>query len=155
VNELSDLMAADGRGIAAANSPDRVWAVPRRLEQAALIALQLLGLCALNYAGIWFARRTGLPVPGNLIGMVALYALLALGVVKVAWFDVTGSFLIKHLAFFFIPITVGLMNSGPLLLADGLGIMLILALSAAIGIILAGWVSQVLLRASGDVGGGS
>ena len=111
--------------------------------------------CALNYAGIWFVRRTGLPVPGNLIGMVALYALLALGVVKVAWFDVTGSFLIKHLAFFFIPITVGLMNSGPLLLADGLGIMLILALSAAIGIILAGWVSQVLLRASGDVGGGS
>ena len=70
MNELSDLMAADGRGIAAANSPDRVWAVPRRLEQAALIALQLLGLCALNYAGIWFVRRTGLPVPGNLIGMV-------------------------------------------------------------------------------------
>jgi hypothetical protein len=27
------------------------------------------------------------PIPGNLVGMVALYALLALGIVKLAWFE--------------------------------------------------------------------
>ena len=90
-------------------------------------------------------QKTALPVPGNLVGMLALYALLALGVVKVDWFDLTGSFLIKHLAFFFVQITVGLMDSGPLLLAHGLGIMLVLTVSAAFGILLAGLVSQVLL----------
>jgi hypothetical protein len=66
-------------------------------------------------------------------------------VVKVEWFDLTGSFLIKHLAFFFVPITVGLMNSGPLLLAHGVGIMLVLTVSAAIGFLLTGFVSQTLL----------
>ena len=96
-----------------------------------------------------------MPIPGNLVGMLALYALLALGVVKLAWFDLTGSFLIRHLAFFFVPITVGLMNSGPLLLAHGLAIMLVLALSAAVGILLTGFVSQVLLAKPWQRGGKS
>ena len=125
--------------------PHRSRIVPRRLEQAALVALQLTGLWALNCAGDWAVREAALPIPGNLVGMLALYALLALGVVKLAWFDLTGSFLIRHLAFFFVPITVGLMNSGPLLLAHGLAVMLVLTLSAAVGIMLAGFVSQVLL----------
>jgi len=118
----------------------------------ALAALQISGLWALNFAGIWFVKRTALPIPGNLVGMMALYALLALGIVKLAWFETAGSFLIRHLAFFFIPITVGLMDAGYLLAARGLAILLILAVSAAIGILLAGWVSQVLLRKSPRMG---
>lgn len=110
--------------------------------------LQILGLWGLNLFGMWVAKRTAVPIPGNLLGMVALYALLALGVVKIAWFEAAGFFLIRHLAFFFVPITVGLMQSGGLLAAHGLGIIVTLAVSAAIGIALAGSVSQLLLRTS-------
>lgn len=119
--------------------------VGKWLRLTVLIILQLFGLWALNFAGTWAVQKIALPIPGNLVGMLALYTLLALGIIKVAWFDLTGSFLIKHLAFFFVPVTVGLMNSGPLLLAHGLGIMLVLAVSAAVGILLAGLVSQGLL----------
>ena len=64
-------------------------------------ALQILGLWALNIAGNWVIEKTAVPIPGNLIGMVLLYALLAAGIVKLSWFEPAGSFLIRHLAFFF------------------------------------------------------
>ena len=113
-----------------------------------LAALQIFGLWGLNFAGVWFVEKIALPIPGNLIGMVALYALLALGIVRLAWFEAAGSFLIRHLAFFFVPITVGLMDAGGLFATHGFAILLILAASAGIGILLAGWVSQFLLRKS-------
>jgi|HubBroStandDraft_4_1064222.scaffolds.fasta_scaffold381399_1 holin-like protein len=120
----------------------------------AFAALQISALWALNFAGVWLEKRMVLPIPGNLVGMITLYALLALGVVKLAWFETAGSFFIRHLAFFFVPITVGLMNAGYLLAARGLAILLILAVSAAAGILLAGWVSQALLRKSPRTGDG-
>ena len=123
-------------------------------RQLAFAALQISALWALNFAGVWLEKRMVLPIPGNLVGMITLYALLALGIVKLAWFETAGSFLIRHLAFFFVPITVGLMNAGYLLAARGLAILLILAVSAAVGILSAGWVSQVLVRKSPCTGDG-
>ena len=79
-----------------------------------LLALQVLGLWALNLtAASGRSRRLQLGDPGQ-SGRHggAVSAASSLGLVKASWFDVTGSFLIKHLAFFFVPITVGLMDAG-------------------------------------------
>ena len=114
------------------------------LRNAGLIGLQLLGLWGFNITGTLAAKALALPIPGNLAGMMLLYALLSLGVIKVAWFDVTGSFLVKHLAFFFIPIAVGVMDAGGLLAAHGIGITLTLLLSAVLGIVLSGVIAQSL-----------
>ena len=145
MHETLSPTVVNGDAVAVESSENRERIIAQRLQQAALVVLQLTGLWALNFAGVWSVQKAALPVPGNLVGMLALYALLALGVVKIAWFDLTGSFLIKHLAFFFVPITVGLMDSGPLLLARGVGVMVVLTVSAAFGILLAGFVSQALL----------
>jgi len=134
---------------------DRWRASARFAGQLATFALQISGLWALNFAGVRAVKLTALPIPGNPVGMVALYALLAPGVVKASWFDAAGSFLVRHLAFFFVPITVGLMDSGTLLATHGIGIMLVLATSAAISILLAGSVSQILLRKPWRQGGRS
>src|SRR5580700_2624450 len=124
-------------------------------RQLAFAALQISALWALNFAGVWLEKRMVLPIPGNLVGMITLYALLALGIVKLSWFEAAGSFLIRHLAFFFVPITVGLMDAGSLLASRGVGIILTLATSAVIGVALAGWISQFLLRKSCRMGGAS
>jgi holin-like protein len=145
MQETLSTTVVDGDAVAVESGENRLRIIAQRLQQAALVVLQLTGLWALNFAGVWSVQKAALPVPGNLVGMLSLYALLALGVVKIAWFDLTGSFLIKHLAFFFVPITVGLMDSGPLLLARGVGVMVVLTVSAAFGILLAGFVSQALL----------
>jgi holin-like protein len=115
------------------------------LHQLSLVMAQLFGLWALNAAGVWAVAKMSLPIPGNLLGMAALYACLALGIAKLSWFETTGSFLIRHLAFFFVPITVGLMNTGALFADRGIGILFTLAFSAAAGLMLAGWISQRLL----------
>jgi len=128
-------------------------AAPWIVRRISLGALQVLGLWTLNFAGVWVAEKLALPIPGNLVGMVLLYALLALGIVKLSWFEAAGSFLIRHLAFFFVPITVGLMDSGSLFAAHGAGIIFTLAASAAIGVMLAGWISQLLLGKSWRTGG--
>jgi len=130
-------------------------ATPNVITKLSVAVLQILGLWGLNLAGVWAVDATALPIPGNLLGMVALYGLLSLGVVKVSWFDPTGSFLIKHLAFFFVPITVGLMEWGRLLAQNGIGIVVTLITSAAIGIVLSGLVSQVLLGKPWRQGGNS
>ena len=123
-------------------------ATPWFVRELPLGVLQLFGLWALSWAGVWVVQKVTLPLPGNLVGMVLLYALLALGIVKLSWFEAAGSLLVRHLAFFFVPITVGLMDAGSLFAAHGVGIILTLAASAAIGIMLTGWISQLFLRKS-------
>jgi len=123
-------------------------AAPWFVRDLSLGALQIFGLWTLNCAGVWVVKKVALPLPGNLVGLVLLYSLLALGIVKLSWFETAGSFLVRHLAFFFVPITVGLMDAGSLFATHGVGIILTLAASAAVGIILAGWISQLLLRNS-------
>jgi holin-like protein len=123
------------------------------MRQLFFAVLQVCAFWLLNAAGVLAAVKMDVPVPGNLIGMALLYALLALGIVKLSWFETAGSFLIKHLAFFFVPITVGLMDTGALFAARGVGIAVTLAISAAAGLIMAGWVSQRLLRKATQWGG--
>ena len=135
------------------DTDDALQAAIREVRPFLLGALQVLGLWELNFAGVWLVARTALPIPGNLVGMVALYALLAVGIVKLTWFETAGSFLVKHLAFFFVPITVGLMDADALIATRGVAIILILSSSAGIGILLAGGVSQCLLRKSSHIGG--
>ena len=146
-----ETITADG----AAGSTQRRQSETTGLKEIAAIPSQLLGLWALNAAGVWVVDKTALPIPGNLVGMVVLYGLLALGVVKLSWFEASGSFLIRHLAFFFVPITVGLMNTGALFATRGIGIIVVLAVSAGIGVMLAGWTSQLLFRKPGQTGGES
>jgi holin-like protein len=119
-----------------------------------LLALQVLGLWGFELAGTWAVKAAQLPIPGNLVGMVGLYLMLSFGLVKVSWFDAAGSFLIRHLAFFFIPITVGLMDAGHLLAMHGLGIALTLVVSAGAGILLSGFVAQSLASNTSPMGEG-
>jgi holin-like protein len=78
--------------------------------------------------------------------MLLLFALLSSGVVRVEWLAPGATLLTKHLAFFFIPITVGLPAFSELFLRSGAAILTVLALSMAAGICAAGFTSQALSR---------
>lgn len=119
------------------------------MKAVAVVMAQLAALVAINHAGYLVAGALQLPVPGNLLGMVFLLALLATGAVRLPWIETSASFLLRHLAFFFVPITVGLMGFADLLVANGTALLAILAVSAAIGIWLAGLCSQLVARARG------
>ena len=110
------------------------------------MCLQLAALAALNWLGNAITHAVGISFPGNLLGMLILLLLLVTGVVKLRWIDRCCDILTHHLAFFFIPIAVGLLAYGELARSEGPAILAVLILSAAIGILLAGGAVAGLLR---------
>jgi len=120
---------------------------PRHAPKKLLIVgAQLALLIGINKAGYLVAAALHLPLPGNLVGMLFLFALLRSGLIPKAWIEETSSFLTRHLAFFFIPITVGLMGYSRLLVESGVAVIGTLLISAAIGICASGLLAQALVH---------
>jgi holin-like protein len=115
------------------------------MRTSIVIALQVVVLLAISQAGHAVATYLGLPLPGNLLGMLLLLGLLLSGAIRVRWLETSASLLLRHLAFFFVPITVGLMGFAALLATDGPAILVTLVVSACIGLCVAGLTSQVLV----------
>jgi holin-like protein len=135
---------------AAAPSPSLTAIAPstsRRLLQA----LKLIGQAALLWGtfrfGTFVVERLHLPVPGSVVGMITLFLLLCLGVVRPAHVQELADLLLKHLAFFFIPLAVGLMTWGALIASRGLVLLAALCLSTAVALGVTGVSVQLLHRA--------
>jgi holin-like protein len=98
------------------------------------VCLCLSHILLISEAGYAFVGALRLPLPGNLAGMLMLCALLSTGVIHLEWVEAGASLLVRHLAFFFIPIAVGLMAFGDLFVRHGVAIIVTLIVSAGIGI---------------------
>jgi holin-like protein len=72
--------------------------------------------------GIAAERWLYLPLPGNLVGMVLLAALLRLRVVRSETVRPLADLLLRHMALFFVPAGVGLMRYFGVLRAEWLPI---------------------------------
>lgn len=57
-------------------------------------------------------RLTGLPIPGNVLGIIVLFLLLSTGIIPENAINEAASFFLRHLVFFFVPIAAGLMEWG-------------------------------------------
>ena len=123
--------------------------VPRQVRLGLHLAGQSLLLVAVYYAGTALVQATGMPLPGNLVGMLLLLGLLRLGVVRLEHVQDAATLLLQHLNLFFIPLAVGLMAWGGLLGASGLGLGVSLAGSAAVCLAVAGLAGQRLARMTG------
>jgi holin-like protein len=117
-----------------------------KLAKLFTIIFQLAILLLLNEVGKLIVKFTHFPLPGNVMGMLLLFILLWTGVVRLQWVDVASGFLIKHLSFFFIPISVGLMTLGSVFIKSGLGLITALVISTLLGIIVSGTLSQALVK---------
>lgn len=104
-----------------------------------LIGLSLL--FSLSTFGNWIVETFSWKVPGSVIGMVLLLTLLMTKVIRVDWIEDSAGFLTKHLAFFFIPIAVGLMAYGTLLKTAGIPLLITLLISLTIGIVVTAFIS--------------
>ena len=120
--------------------------VKHALRKLLIISAQLGALVGISKAGYLAATALHLPLPGNLVGMLLLFALLRSGLIPQAWIEETSSILTRHLAFFFIPITVGLMGYSRLLVDSGVAVIATLVSSAAIGICASGFLAQALVH---------
>ena len=120
-------------------------ASPRTLAVGvAKVGVQIVVLWMIFAVSNFVVAYLQLPIPGNIVGLVLLFVFLSVGVVKQRWVSGGAALLTRHLAFFFIPITVGLMGLMDVFAAHGVGIALTLVVSAVLGICVAGLTSQAL-----------
>jgi holin-like protein len=107
---------------------------------------QIILLWLIYQFGNWVAERTYLPVPGNVLGMIILFLLLLTGIIHIEWIEEGADFLLKHLAFFFIPIAVGLMQWIGLFKLKGAQLLISIILGTAVCIMVMNSVTTVLAR---------
>jgi len=89
------------------------------LARVGRIAVQSAMLAGLWFAADAFARATHLPVPGGVVGLAALLALLFCGGVTPRWVKAGADWLLSDMLLFFIPAAVAAVQYGGLFRADG------------------------------------
>jgi holin-like protein len=65
-------------------------------------------LVALNRAGEWLVGAAHVPIPGSVVGMLALTALIELGVLPLRLIRPAAELLVRHLALLYVPAGVAL-----------------------------------------------
>jgi holin-like protein len=113
-----------------------------------LPALAALLLCQL--AGEAVVRAVDLPVPGPVVGMVILFALLIANAPLPEAIRDTSDGILRHLSLLFVPAGVGLVNNLDRLGADGLKLLLVVVLSTVIALAVTALVFAGIARLMGD-----
>jgi holin-like protein len=94
-------------------------AAMKRMEGWMRIAAQIAFLGALWFAADFASRALALPLPGSVIGLVVLLALLLSGRFAPRWVKAGADWLFSHMVLFFVPATVAVVQYGGLFKADG------------------------------------
>ena len=108
--------------------------------------VQLALLWAIYLLSDFLVALTGLPIPASVLGIIILFGLLCLGVIKLEQVEGMADFLLKHLVFFFIPIVAGLMEWGGMFKAHGLTLAFAIAVSSLASLFACAWITLALRR---------
>lgn len=93
----------------------------------------LAWLLVLQSTGELLTRGLHLPLPGPVVGMVLLLALLAFEPVR-APVSACADFLLSHLSLLFVPVGVGVMTHLALILEHGAGMLVVIVVSTWVGL---------------------
>ncbi len=103
-----------------------------------------------QFLGEAIAEISGIPIPGNVIGMLLLFAALLIRVVPLETVDKPATILIATLGMFFIPPGVGLIEQWPILKR----IWLPVAISSSLGTLITAVSAGFLLKMFTGIGRG-
>lgn len=107
--------------------------------------LTTLVLC--QFVGEVAARALGLPLPGPVLGLLLLLALLVASGGPDEAMRATSAGLLRHLSLLFVPAGVGVMTQWEALRQDWLAALVAILVSTALGLAVTALVMQRLTRA--------
>lgn len=107
---------------------------------------EALIILAIYFVGEFLSKSLHLPIPGNILGMLILLLLLCTKVVKVDMIDNVSTFLLDHLAFFFIPAGVGIITAVTVLRGNTIKLLIVVILSTFIIMAVSGVVVQFVIN---------
>jgi holin-like protein len=107
---------------------------------AILLAFNLLGVAL---------HAVGVPLPGNVLGLILFTLCLFLGVVKLTWVEESAEFLLRHMLLFFAPVIVGVIVYRERIAAEWPAMTAGMVGSLLVVLLVTGWVATWLLRKEG------
>lgn len=109
---------------------------------------EMLIILAVYFVGEALSKFFHLPIPGNILGMLILLFLLCTKIVKVEMIDKVSTFLLDHLAFFFIPAGVGIVTAFNVLRGNTIKLLIVAVVSTFIIMAVSGVVVQFVINLS-------
>ncbi len=100
-------------------------------------------LFGFHWIGTIIQQLSGIPLPGNVIGLALFTTALFCKWVKLEWVEESAQFMLKHMTLFFAPIIVGTMAFIPVIIQNGMPVLLSLIFSTLVTLWVAGWVTQL------------
>lgn len=110
------------------------------------IIVHIALLYGLLLIGNWLQAVLNIAIPGSVIGMLLLFFLLKLRIIKLDWIKEGTQLILKHLTLFFIPVTIGFIDYLELFSGRGILLLLTALLSTALVMGVSGAISQRLAR---------
>lgn len=83
-----------------------------------------------------------LPIPGSIVGILLLFTLLELKVIRLDWIELGSKWLLSEMLLFFIPATVSIINYKSLIQTSGIKIFISIIGSTLLVMLCAGLISQ-------------
>ena len=115
-------------------------------------------IVAMFLMGNWMHAH-GVPIPGGVLGLLLFYGAMLTGLLKLRWVDRAAGLLLRHMVLLFVPLTVGLMDLGPVLSRQAFAILASLIVSFLAVLLTTGLMARWLLHpiesAPGEDAGGA
>lgn len=105
---------------------------------------QLFIITFFSLLGNVIANYLPFSIPGSVIGLVLLFLALEFKLIQLEAIKETSAFLVANMAFFFVPLTVGLMNDWSLIQNNLFHLILILIITTTITMAVVSVVSERL-----------
>lgn len=110
------------------------------------------------FAGVLFVASlisplfpNNFPVPTPVIGLVLLYLLLTLHIVKLEWVDNFGGFMISLIGFLFVPSGVSLATSLDIMRTQGLQIVIVVIISTVLMLVVTAYTAWLLITVKNKI----
>ena len=87
-----------------------------------------------------------LPIPAGIYGLIILFLLLLLKVIKLEWVENAADFLLAVMPIMFVPAAASLMTKWELIKNDVAGLLITSVLSTAIVMTVSGLITQLVIR---------
>lgn len=100
-----------------------------KLKTIIITIMQIALLFLISIAMDWIADLLHLPIPGSILGIFVLFALLKSNIIKLNWIEQGANLLLGELLLFFVPAAVAIIQYIPLMESVGLRILTVVACS--------------------------
>ncbi|MEF2245719.1 MULTISPECIES: CidA/LrgA family protein [unclassified Paenibacillus] len=106
------------------------------------IIVQVLFLIILAKFCDFLVQWMHLPVPGSIVGIIILYTLLKLKIIRLNWIEMGSQWLLSEMLLFFIPATVSIINYKALIMHSGIQVLATILGSTIVVMLCAGLIGQ-------------